>query len=419
MNINQYVNAILRVWDSGDGFAIGRLLSLKDYHIRNSDFYLEDVDRIVQRQVPSPLDEMVSAHLRVLFYLSSRSELIQFFGFPNLSFPFDIKFPFLDLNYSEAFKYQTALIQSVVKLLKVCKEENWPLPIMYAVCLDLRLLAMKCEKIIGVSKPGEILEKAAESLMICFRVCAADSRSSDEDTKRHGMMNLVNQMLKVYFKINKLHLCKPLIRAIESSAYKDQFPLHEQVTYKYFIGRKAMYDSDYKSANEFLGFAFRNCPDQCQKNKRMILIYLIPVKMLLGIMPRRETLEKYDLLQFLNLIEALKQGNVRKLDDVIESQQRFFIDTGIYLIVEKLKMIAYRNLFKRVWMIGKTHQIDLNLFMEALKFVGEEDITLEETHCIVATLIYESRIKGYISLQHNKLVVSKQNPFPPLNTTVT
>lgn len=322
---------------------------------------------------------------------------------------------FSGVNYKDAFKYQSALVQSVVKLLNVCKEENWALPVMYAVCLDIRLLAMKCEKTIGLDKPGEILEKAAESLMSCFRVCAADSRTSEEDTKRHGMMTLVNQMLKVYFKINKLHLCKPLIRAIESLVFKDQFPLHEQVTYKYFVGRKAMYDSDYKNANEYLSFAFRNCPDQCHRNKRMILIYLIPVKMLLGIMPRQATLEKYDLMQFLDLISALKQGNVRKLDQVIEDQQRFFIDTGIYLIVEKLKMIAYRNLFKHVWIIGQTHQIDLNHFVEALKFVGEDDMTIEETHCIVATLIYENRIKGYISLQHNKLVVSKQNPFPPLN----
>ena len=118
------------------------------------------------------------------------------------------------------------------------------------------------------------------------RVCAADSRSSDDDTKRHGMLNLVNQLFKVYFKINKLHLCKPLIRAIDSSAFKDRFPLMERITYNYFVGRKAMFDSDYKSADEFLSFAFRNCLKRSHKNKRMNLIYLIPVKMLLGIMSR-------------------------------------------------------------------------------------------------------------------------------------
>jgi nuclear mRNA export protein PCID2/THP1 len=127
-------------------------------------------------------------------------------------------------------------------MLQSLKDDNWCLPVMYVVCLDLRILASTCEEKDGTNKPGEILEKAAECLMACFRVCAADNRSSDEETKRHGMLNLVNQLFKVYFKINKLHLCKPLIRAIESSVFKDSFSLAQQITYKYFVGRKVSYN---------------------------------------------------------------------------------------------------------------------------------------------------------------------------------
>lgn len=123
------------------------------------------------------------------------------------------------------------------------------LPVMYVMCLELRLLALRAEnsKNIKNSKPGEILEKCAECLMGCFRVCAADNRSVDEETKRWGMLNLVNQLFKVYFRINKLHLCKPLIRAIDSSAFKDRFSKAQRVTYKFFVGKKAMFDSNYKS----------------------------------------------------------------------------------------------------------------------------------------------------------------------------
>lgn len=255
---------------------------------------------------------------------------------------------FKDKDYSEAYKYQTSCVQSVVKMLQSMKEENWFLPIMYTVCSDLRLLAHKCEQEGYASKPGEMLEKAAESLMSCFRECATDNRSSDEDTKRHGMLNLVNQLFKVYFRINKLHLCKPLIRAIDSSAFKDIFPLSEQVTYKYFVGRKAMFDSNYKSADEYLSFAFEKCHPKYVKNKRLILIYLVPVKMLLGFMPKKCMLEKYDVLQFHFLACALKEGNIRKFDEVIQQHESFFIENGIYLIVEKLKIMAYRNLFKKV-----------------------------------------------------------------------
>lgn len=230
------------------------------------------------------------------------------------------------------------------------------------------------------------------------------------------MLNLVNQLFKVYFRINKLHLCKPLIRAIDSSAYKDSFPLAQQITYKYFVGRKAMFDSDYKTADEYLSYAFNHCHKRFPKNKRLILIYLIPVKMLLGNMPKREILQKYDVLQFYELTCALKEGNIAKFDEVIQRHELFFIKYGIYLIVEKLKIIGYRNLFKRVYFITQSHQLDLNDFLLALQFAGENDITIDETHCIVANLIFEGRIKGYISYQHNKLVVSKQNPFPSLNS---
>lgn len=76
---------------------------------------------------------------------------------------------------------------------------------------------------------------------------------------------------------------------------------------------------------------------------------------------------------------------------------------------------ANRFYIFQVWLITQSHQLDLNHFLVALQFVGESEITMDETHCIVANLIYEGRIKGYISHQHNKLVVSKQNPFPALN----
>lgn len=48
-------------------------------------------------------------------------------------------------------------------------------------------------------------------------------------------------------QINKMHLCKPLIRAIESSNLKDKFSISQLVTYRYYVGRKAMFDSDFKN----------------------------------------------------------------------------------------------------------------------------------------------------------------------------
>ncbi|XP_011409387.2 PREDICTED: PCI domain-containing protein 2-like, partial [Amphimedon queenslandica] len=146
-----------------------------------------------------------------------------------------------------------SIIKSFCKGFQAQKEENWGLPVLQQVVLDLRRIALKAESVakerVGVvkgKKEGEILERAAEQIMSCFRVCVSDSRTSLDNTKRWGTLGIVNQLFKIYFKLNKLPLCKPLIRAIDSSDIRDEFSISHRVTYKYFVGRKAMFDSEYR-----------------------------------------------------------------------------------------------------------------------------------------------------------------------------
>ncbi len=64
------------------------------------------------------------------------------------------------------------------------------------------------------------------------------------------------------------------------------------MTYKFYVGRKYMFDNDFRSAENYLTYAFERCHRQCTANKRAILIFLIPVKMLLGHMPTQAVLQK-------------------------------------------------------------------------------------------------------------------------------
>ena len=84
--------------------------------------------------------------------------------------------------------------------------------------------------------------------------------------------------------MNKLHLCRPLIRAIDQSNLKDHFARAQLVTYNFYVGKKHMFDSEYRLAEESLSFAFLKCHKASKRNKKLILIYLIPVKMLLGML---------------------------------------------------------------------------------------------------------------------------------------
>jgi hypothetical protein len=57
--------------------------------------------------------------------------------------------------------------------------------------------------------------------------------------------------------------------------------------------------------------------------------------------------EKDD-LQFSEVVQAVKEGNLRRLNDALVQHDAFFIRCGVYLILEKLKVTTYRNLFKKV-----------------------------------------------------------------------
>ncbi|QQP41972.1 Uncharacterized protein FKW44_016496, partial [Caligus rogercresseyi] len=215
--------------------------------------------------------------------------------------------------------------------------------------------------------------------MNCFRVCALDSKTSDEVTKRWGMLNIVNQLFKIYFKVNKLHLCKPLIRAIDQTNLRDSYPKSQQVTFKYYVGRQLMFDNKFPEAEKYLSYAFEKCLSSSISNKRAILIYLIPVKMLLGQMPSQGLLSKYGLNEFSEVVKAVREGNLLRLQSALEANEKAFIKYGIFLILEKLKVITYRNLFKKVALIMNTHQIPVEAFLRALSLMKVEGIDAEET----------------------------------------
>ncbi|XP_074597207.1 PCI domain-containing protein 2 [Brevipalpus obovatus] len=403
MNMEHYIDSVSYFIRKKSGNQLARQLTYQDTeHSKNEDIMNRISQEVVSTHLANPWGPIVFGHIHCCFLIHNSNDFIN--------------------AYQEHANCVGLLTKAIVSM----KEENWMIPVVCTMARDLRLLALAADKQNafknaaklqeGLYLPHEYLEKAAEPLMSIFRVCGNDIRTSNDRTKRVAMMNLVNQLFKIYFRVNKLHLCKPLIRALENANINECFSLAQQVTYNHYLGMKSMFDSDYKAADKLLTFAFEKCHPQSLKNKRLTLIFLIPVKMLLGTMPTIELLQKYDLMAFKPIVKAVKEGNLNDLDVALETHSDFFWKYGIYLILEKLKIIAYRNVFKKVCLIMKTHQVPVESFRVILNFLQNSNVSLEEVNCILANLIYEGKIKGYISLQHQKLVISKTNPFPPLAT---
>jgi len=234
----------------------------------------------------------------------------------------------------------------------------------------------------------------------------------------------VNGLFKVYFRLNALHLCENLINAVNLPTFLpfDSFPKAEKVTYNFYVGRLAVFEDSYERAATHLEYAFAHCHHQSAKNVRLILQYLIPVKMILGTLPSKSLLTKYNLREFAEVVEAMRRGDVRRLDAALRQHEATFVKQGTYLLLEKLRMSVYRTLFKKIHAIqgelepAKANQVSLDKFQTALRWCGAESVDLDEVECIVANLIFRKFVKGYMSHKNRVCVLSKTDPFPSLKS---
>eukprot|EP00911_Craspedida_sp_UC1_P001096 UC1_evm1s822 len=315
---------------------------------------------------------------------------------------------------SDAFGAQRACLIAFRTAFAAQRNTNWGLRPLDVLCRDLRLLGARADVETGSGK-AKYLEDAMEEITNCFRAIANDRPEDSSKSKRLGMMLLANHMLCIGFQLNNFAFLKPIKRGMEGAGTpRDAFALAHRVTYAYYMGRKALFDADYSGAKEHLDMALKHCRRDSKRNKRLILTYLIPVNLISGRLPSHKLMAKYDLLQFEPIVEALRSGNVGNLRRGLQQHGEFFVQWGILLILEKLQMLAYRTLFKRVHAILAKNKMNLSFFLSAMRFAGDVKADTDEVECILANLIAQRYVKGYIAHSHKMLVVSPKEPFPPL-----
>lgn len=296
-------------------------------------------------------------------------------------------------------------------------ESAWAMDALYVIAYEVRVLAERADvELASVGKTPEKLKAAGSFLMKVFGSLAG------KGPKRIGALNVTCQLFKVYFKLGTVNLCRSVIRSIETARIFDfeEFPVRDKVTYMYYTGRLEVYNENFLVANEKLEYALVYCNSQNKANIRMILKYLIPVKLSIGILPKRWLLEKYNLIEYHDIVQALKRGDLRLLRSALQKHEDQFLRSGVYLVLEKLELQVYQRLLKKIYIIqkqkdpSKAHQVKLDVIVKALRWL-EMDMDVDEVECIMAILIYKNLVKGYFAHKNKVVVLSKQDPFPKLN----
>ncbi|XP_073132363.1 enhanced ethylene response protein 5 [Henckelia pumila] len=296
-------------------------------------------------------------------------------------------------------------------------DSAWALEALYVIAYEIRILAERADlELASLGKTPEKLKGAGSFLMKVFGVLAG------KGPKRVGALYVTCQLFKIYFKLGTVHLCRSVIRSIETARIFDfeEFPVRDKVTYMYYTGRLEVYNENFPAADHKLSYALTHCNDRKKENIRMILKYLIPVKLSIGTLPRDSLLQKFNLNEYSDVVLALRRGDLRLLRHALQEHEDRFLRSGVYLVLEKLELQVYQRLIKKIYIIqkqkdpNKAHQIKLDVIVKALKWL-EIDMDLDEVECIMSILIYKNLVKGYFAHKSKVAVLSKQDPFPKLN----
>jgi hypothetical protein len=265
---------------------VSPLLSLQHEHCKCVFLQLEDANESFPNRpyVESIFDDIILMHLAASYYVAKK-------------------------KYYTAYNLQHLIVNTFSKeLLNKEKDSNWYLPLLGVFCSDLRILAKKSEEYDRELDKEPYLEDVANVIMSLYRTCVADSRPDLRATKKVAIIPMTVELFRVYFDMNKMALLKPLIRSVEilNASFIKLMSLSDLVAYNYFLGKKAIFDGDMQTANKALQHAFEHCPERFWISRRNILIYWLPVKMFLGLIPTPEILDEYDLPEFLPIVEGVK-----------------------------------------------------------------------------------------------------------------
>ncbi|XP_031489232.1 enhanced ethylene response protein 5 isoform X1 [Nymphaea colorata] len=392
--ITQYLNRFCDAITNQDGPSLRSLLSLSSNFLSLADALnvFQDANRLVrQNDKYVQFAEILVNHLRCL--QSFRND------------------HFVDA-YNAFEKSANAFLQEFRNW-----ESAWALEALYVIVFDIRGLAEQADReLVAVGKNPDKLKAAGSFLMKVFGALAG------KNPKRVGALYVTCQLFKIYFKLGTVHLCRSVIRSIETARIFDfeEFPTRDKVTYMYYTGRLEVFNENFIAAEEKLMYALKRCHPQKQANIRLILKYLIPVKLSLGILPKKWLLEKYNLLEYADVIQALRTGDLRLLRNALQKHEDRFLRSGVYLVLEKLELQVYQRLTKKIYIIqkqkdaSKAHQVKLEIIVKAFKWL-EMDMDIDEVECIMAILIHKNLMKGYFAHKSKVVVLSKQDPFPKLN----
>ena len=308
--------------------------------------------------------------------------------------------------------------------------DGWLNPVLRVMSTDLRLAAMLADKMVDKADPLQNVrtKKTVNFFERSFRAVMAKGRLTPE-SKKWGALHVVNTLFKLHFRLSTVRMCSTFIRSVNSPLFPplDQFAPADRATYNFYIGKLALMEDDYEEADRALCEALRilnPAEPSHNKNRRLILQHLVPVKMCLGKTP----ISNYDLGAYARIAQGIEKGDLALFHRAVQESADYLVGSGLYMLVYKLEEYTLRSLIRNCYIAAGDNKVNLSrllkspTFMAALRASSSGACCLNEAsteedayavlECMLANLIYKGLMKGYVSHERRYLVLSKKDPFP-------
>lgn len=391
MDIQSFMTKLADCYQNENGMELGRLLRLDRPHGREllkefgrrdpSEYAAHDLKKRWKNEIANPWDELGIQYVVVCAHVKRKRVV-------------------------DAFGEQEVLVRKFFEYF--AQNCGWTLPILFSVL----------EGLMSLAHDGPSFEKVAIMIEEALRLCIADTKSPPEKSRKWGAYAVFALALKSSLRAKRAPLCRAalrtLIKAVDMPPF-DVYPRSHRVTYWYYRGKLHFQERDYKQAEESFTKAFYHCHNDATKNKERILLYLIPLRMLKGHLPASELLLRFPDIDevFTPLVWAIRAGDLKAYDQVLEEGKLRFLPLGLWLVVQRSRDLCLRSLFRKVWLSCGELRIPVTTFQTGLRTIGV-DVDVSQVACYVGLMLHKGFMAGHIIHEGNTVTVALQqfDPFP-------
>jgi hypothetical protein len=231
----------------------------------------------------------------------------------------------------------------------------------------------------------------------------------------------LNSLLSIYLLRNDIQQADKVVHASSveartNSHSHDVFSISDMASFNFLTGKIFLIYGRTDTARTRLERAFLALPQSRKRDRRLVLAYLVPLNLSLGILPSQELISAYDLAVFAPIVHAVSDGRTGDFDTAVEENRLLFVRLGVWRLLVEARKIAERRLMEMVFDAWGQTRLPLPVICAAFREVQE--CVEEEVEVIVCNLIYEKMMQANVAHCHRMVLFppsERGSPFPPFS----